>query len=37
VGGGALTIPNVDSETPPEVIDKLLAQDFISWVRQVSL
>ena len=37
MGGRALTILNVDSEIPPEVIETLLAQDFIAWARQVSL
>lgn len=37
MGGRALTILNVDSEIPPEVIETLLAQDFIAWAKQVSL
>ena len=36
-GGRALTVLNVDSEIPQEVIETLLGQEFISWVRQVSL
>ncbi len=37
VGSRALTVLNVDSEIPAEVIDSLLAQDFITWVKQVSV
>ena len=37
VGSRALTVLNVDSEIPAEVIDTLLAQDFITWVKQVSV
>ena len=36
-GSRALTVLNVDSEIPQEVIESLLEQEFISWVRQVSL
>ena len=37
IGGRALTILNVDSEIPQQVIETLLAQDFIAWARQVSV
>lgn len=37
MGGRALTILNVDSRIPAEVMETLEAQEYISWARQVSL
>ena len=37
VGGKALTLLNVDSEVPEDVVQDLLKRDFISWAKQVSL
>ena len=36
-GGQALTILNVDSLVPDELIEEILTQDYIAWVKQVSL
>ncbi|MEW6753177.1 MAG: phosphoglycerate dehydrogenase [Candidatus Latescibacterota bacterium] len=37
VGGRALTILNLDSRVPADVLELLQAQEYIAWARQVSL
>jgi D-3-phosphoglycerate dehydrogenase / 2-oxoglutarate reductase len=37
IGGRALTVLNVDSAIPSEVIETLLAQEIIVWAMQISL
>ena len=37
VGGGALTILNVDSALPDAVLADLRSEDYIAWAKPVSL